>query len=173
MPKIQAKNECVDCGKDRYCGVHCTIPRKNNRPSWDEYFLQLTDLVATRGTCQRLKVGAVLVADRKIISTGYNGAPRGTSDCYDAGCYMVDGHCVRTVHAEVNAVVQAAYNGTSTQGATVYVNNLPCYQCTNVLINAGIIRMVYRRDYRPDTATHRLLKEAKIVLDQLEAEKSE
>lgn len=172
MPKVQAIQSCPDCGDGRFCGVHCVIPRKNDRPSWDEYFLKLTDLVATRATCQRLKVGAVLVRDRKIISTGYNGAPRGTSDCYEAGCYMVDGHCVRTVHAEINAVVQAAFNGTSTQGSTVYVNNLPCYQCTNVLINAGIVKMVYRRDYRPDPATHKLMGEAKIELVQLKEEKN-
>lgn len=164
-------DECPDCGDGRYCSVHCVIPRKNGRPSWDEYFLQICDLVATRATCQRLKVGAVLVKDRKVLSTGYCGSPKGTPDCFEEGCYMVDNHCIRTVHAEVNAVVQAAYNGTSTQDSTVYVNNLPCYQCAKVLINAGVIKMVYRRDYRPDPTTHKLLKEAKVKLMQVEESK--
>ena len=82
----------------------------NVRPSWDEYFLQLSDLVSTRATCQRLKVGAVLVKDKKIISTGYCGAPKKLPDCFEAGCYMVDNHCIRTIHAEANAVVQAAFH---------------------------------------------------------------
>lgn len=169
--KNPAEN-CPDCRDGKYCNVHCVIPRSNSRPPWDEYFLQLCDLVATRGTCQRLKVGSVLVKDLKIISTGYNGSPRKTSDCYEVGCLMQDGHCVRTIHAEINTVVQAAYNGTSTQGATVYVNNLPCYNCAKVLINAGINKMVYRRDYRPDPETHKLLKETKVELVQIEGAKN-
>ncbi len=168
MVKAQLTTVCPNCHDGRYCSVHCVIPRQNIRPSWDEYFLQLSDLVSTRATCQRLKVGAVLVRDRKIISTGYCGSPKGTPDCFEAGCLMEDGHCVRTVHAEINAVVQAAFNGTSTKDTTVYVNNLPCYNCAKVLINAGVVRMVYRYDYRPNPETHRLLKKAKVELVQLE-----
>lgn len=172
MAKIKIQKECLDCQDGRYCSVHCVIPHTNDRPSWDEYFLQLCDLVATRATCQRLKVGSVLVKERKVISTGYCGAPKGTPDCFEEGCYMVDSHCIRTIHAEINAVVQAAYNGTSTAGSTVYVNTLPCYNCAKVLINAGVMRMVYRRDYRPDPAAHKLLGEAKIELKQIEGEKN-
>ncbi len=148
--------------------IDFTKPHLNDRPSWDEYFLKLTDLVATRGTCQRLKVGAILVKDRKIISTGYNGSPRKTPDCFEAGCLMEGGHCVRTVHAEINAVVQAAYNGVSTLASTIYVNNLPCYHCVKVLINAGVEKFIFRRDYRPDPETLKLLKQAKIELVKIE-----
>ncbi len=147
-----------------------TKPKLNTRPSWDEYFLQLSDLVSTRATCQRRKVGAVLVKDRKIISTGYNGSARKTPDCFDEGCLVADGHCIRTIHAEINAVVQAAYNGICTNGATIYVNTLPCYNCAKVLINAGIEQMVYREDYRPDPQTHKLLRQAKVKLLHLDGE---
>jgi len=140
----------------------------NVRPSWDEYFLQLSDLVSTRATCQRLKVGAVLVKDKKIISTGYCGAPKKLPDCFEAGCYMVDNHCIRTIHAEANAVVQAAFHGISTKGTTIYVNWLPCYQCAKVLVNAGIEQIVFRRIYRPDPVTKKLLRQAKIKLVHLE-----
>ncbi|MBI4039766.1 cytidine/deoxycytidylate deaminase family protein [Candidatus Daviesbacteria bacterium] len=140
------------------------VPRKNNRPSWDEYFLQISDLVSTRATCQRLKVGAILVKDKKIISTGYCGAPKKVPDCFEVGCFMKDGHCVRTIHAEINAVTQAAFHGITTSGATVYANWLPCYNCAKVLINAGVERLVYRREYRPDPDTRKLLKQAKIKL---------
>lgn len=136
----------------------------HKRPSWDEYFLQLSDLVSTRATCLRLKVGAVLVKDKKIISTGYNGAPKNVPDCLEVGCLIRDEHCVRTVHAEVNAVAQAASHGISVQGATLYANWLPCYQCAKVLINAGMERVVYRRMYRPDPETRKLMKQAKIKL---------
>ena len=141
---------------------------KNQRPSWDEYFLQISDLVSTRATCQRLKVGAILVKDRKIISTGYCGAPRKTPDCYETGCLMKDGHCVRTIHAEMNAVVQAAYHGISTQDSTLYTNWLSCYNCSKTLINAGVKRIVYRRIYRPDPETRKLLRQAKIELVHLD-----
>jgi dCMP deaminase len=145
--------------------------KKNSRPSWDEYFLQISDLVSTRATCQRLHVGAILVKDRKIISTGYCGAPKGVPDCYDKGCLMRDGHCVRTVHAEVNAVIQAAYHGISTQDSVLYANWLPCYNCSKMLINAGIKKIVYRKIYRPDPETNRLLKQAKIKLVKLPKKK--
>lgn len=150
--------------------IDYTVPRENNRPSWDEYFLSLSDLVSTRATCQRRKVGAVLVKERKIISTGYCGSPKGTPDCFEAGCLMEDNHCIRTIHAEINAVVQAAYHGISTKGSAIYVNTLPCYHCTKVLINAGIERIVYREDYRPNPETHKLLDQAKIEMIQLEKE---
>lgn len=141
---------------------------KNDRPSWDEYFLQISDLVSTRATCQRLKVGAILVKNKKIISTGYCGAPKKTPDCFDDGCLMRDNHCVRTIHAEVNAVVQAAYHGISTQGTTLYSNWLPCYDCAKVLINAGVEKIFYRREYRPDSETRKLLRTAKISISKID-----
>jgi len=145
--------------------------KKIVRPSWDEYFLQISDLVSTRATCLRLKVGAILVKDRKIISTGYNGAPRKTPECLEVGCLIRDSHCIRTVHAEVNAVVQAAYHGISTRGSTLYSNWLPCYHCAKVLINAGVEKIVYREDYRPDPETKKLLKQAKVKLIKLSEKK--
>jgi len=145
--------------------------KKNSRPSWDDYFLQIADLVSSRATCQRLHVGAILVKDRKIISTGYCGAPKGIADCYQVGCLIRDGHCVRTVHAEVNAVIQAAYHGISTKGATLYANWLPCYNCSKILINAGIERIVYREIYRPDPETKKLFRQAKVKLIKLPAKK--
>lgn len=145
--------------------------KKNSRPSWDEYFLQIADLVSSRATCPRLQVGAILVKDRKIISTGYCGAPKGIADCYDVGCLMKGGHCVRTVHAELNTIIQAAYHGISTESSTLYVNWLPCYNCTKALINAGIKRIVYRKIYRPDPETKKLLKQAKVKLVKLAKKK--
>ena len=145
--------------------------KKVSRPSWDEYFMQISDLVSNRATCSRLKVGAILVKDRKIISTGYNGAPRKVPECLDVGCLMRDGHCIRTVHAEVNAVTQAAYHGISTKGSSLYANWLPCYHCAKVLVNAGVETIVYRKDYRPDPETKKLLRQAKIKLIKLDGRK--
>ncbi|OGY08216.1 MAG: hypothetical protein A2782_00355 [Candidatus Blackburnbacteria bacterium RIFCSPHIGHO2_01_FULL_43_15b] len=114
----------------------------------DQYFLKIAGVVALCGTCPRKKIGAVLVHDGMIVSTGYNGAPRGIDHCDGkVGCRMIEGHCVRTVHAEVNAVVQAAYNGVATSGATLYTQYLPCEHCAKVLINAGVKRIVYSGIY--------------------------
>ena len=143
------------------------MAKKNKRPSWDDYFLQIADLVASRATCRRLKVGAILVKDRKIISTGYCGAPKKMPDCFEAGCLMRDDHCVRTVHAEINTVAQAAFHGVSTKDSILYANWLPCYNCAKVLINAGVNKIVYREIYRPDPETKKLLKQAKVKLVRL------
>jgi dCMP deaminase len=141
--------------------------KKNKRPPWDEYFLQIADLVSSRATCRRLKVGAILVKDRKIISTGYCGAPKKIPDCFEVGCLMRNDHCVRTVHAEVNTVAQAAYHGVSTKDSTLYANWLPCYNCAKVLVNAGVNKIVYREIYRSDSETKKLLKQAKVQLIKL------
>ena len=142
--------------------------QKSSRPSWDEYFLQIADLVSTRATCPRLHVGAVLVKERMIISTGYNGAPKKTDQCDQVGCLMVDGHCARALHAEENAVIQAAYNGISTRGSTLYVKNFPCDRCAKVIINAGVKRVVYRQDYKNSdhTFTEKIFKQAGVILEQ-------
>jgi dCMP deaminase len=120
------------------------------RPDWDIYFMQIAQVVATRSTCDRAHVGAVLVKDKRILSTGFNGSGIGLPHCDEIGHLMVDGHCVRTVHAEANAIIQAALHGVSTKGATCYVNYFPCLLCTKMLINAGIIRIVYDEEYRID-----------------------
>lgn len=142
---------------------------KNNRPSWDEYFMQIAELVATRATCDRLHVGAILVRDRMIISTGYNGSPRGTDHCDKVGHYLVNSHCVRTVHAEVNVVIQAAYHGISTKGTILYTRYFPCENCVKVLINAGIEKIVYRELYKniDQPFAKKLLKQANVKLVKL------
>lgn len=123
-----------------------TVPRL----SWDEYFLSIAARVASRSTCDRLHVGCVVVRDRAILSTGYNGAPRGLAHCDDIGHLMIDESCKRTVHAETNAIAQAAMNGTALVGATLYCTHHPCLACSLVIINAGISRVVYEMSYRPD-----------------------
>ena len=118
------------------------------RPSWDAYFLTIAAAVAQRSTCRRRRVGAVLVRDRRILVTGFNGAVRGQPHCLDVGCDMQDGHCVRAVHAEVNAVIQAALHGVSTLGSTLYCTSQPCHGCTKVLLNAGVAAVVYADSYQ-------------------------
>lgn len=147
--------------------------RKSSRPSWDKYFLQIADLVATRATCLRLRVGAILVRDRMIISTGYNGSPRKTEQCDEVGCRIVNGHCVRTVHAEANTVLQAAYHGISTKGATLYTRYLPCEHCTKILINAGVEKIVYREIYKniDQPFTKKLARQAEVKLVKLPKKK--
>ncbi len=136
-----------------------------SRPSWDEYFMQVAFVVATRATCPRRSVGAVIVLDKRILATGYNGAPRGLAHCTEVGCHIVAGHCIRALHAEQNAILQAAMNGVSTRGATVYVTCQPCNHCAKMIINAGIERVVFQGDY-PDEFALELFAEAGIVLDR-------
>ena len=112
------------------------------RPSWDEYFLEIAKLVSTRATCPRMKVGSVLVKDKRIISTGYNGAPKGLPTCLQVGCKMIDGHCQRVLHSESNAIIQCSYLGTSSQGSTLYTIFTPCQKCAKEIINAGVVRVV-------------------------------
>ena len=121
---------------------------ENKRASWDAYFMALAKQAATRATCDRKHVGAVLVRDRSILSTGYNGSARGLPHCDDVGHMMEDGHCVRTVHAEANAVAQAAKNGVRLEGAACYVTASPCWTCFRLLLNAGIVRIVFGEFYR-------------------------
>ncbi|HEX3466433.1 MAG TPA: cytidine/deoxycytidylate deaminase family protein [Candidatus Elarobacter sp.] len=135
------------------------------RPGWDEYFMEIARTVATRATCPRASVGAVLTRDHRILTTGYNGAPRGVPHCLDVGCTMVDGHCLRATHAEANAIVQGALHGVSTQGATAYCTHQPCAGCTKLLISAGVERIVYRDAY-PDEVAEMLLREAGIPFER-------
>ena len=129
--------------------------------SWDQYFIGIACTVAKRSTCDRARVGAVLVRDRNIIATGYNGSPRGLAHCDDIGHLMRDDHCIRTVHAEQNAIIQAAVNGVSTVGSTMYVTHFPCLHCSKTLINARVVRVVFQRDY-PDLEADRMLRAANI-----------
>jgi dCMP deaminase len=117
------------------------------RPSWDAYFLQLAQLAATRSTCERAAVGCVLTIDKRIVSTGYNGSPAGLPHCDTVGHWLVDNHCLRTVHAEANAIADAARRGVAVAGATAYVTHVPCINCAKLLVSAGVARIVYGATY--------------------------
>jgi dCMP deaminase len=118
------------------------------RTDWDSYFMEIAKVVSSRATCDRKHVGAVLVRDRIILSTGYNGSIRGMPHCSEAGHMMEDGHCVATIHAEANAILQAARTGVSIEGATIYTTASPCWPCFKLIGNAGIRRIVYGEFYR-------------------------
>lgn len=120
------------------------------RPPKDEYYLRVARTVASRGTCDRLRVGAVLVRNDQILSTGYNGAPSGLEHCDEVDHAMRDGHCTQAVHAEVNSLVLAARHGIRVEGAKCYCTHLPCWGCAKLLINAKISEVVYADEYRPD-----------------------
>ncbi len=136
---------------------------KNERPSWDEYFMNVAHEVAKRSTCERAQVGAVIVKDKRILTTGYNGSPRGLPHCTDVGCLMDNGHCVRTLHAEQNAIIVAALHGVITEGATIYITHQPCFLCAKMIINAGIIQIVYDEEY-PDDRSSEFLAQAGVEL---------
>ncbi|MDO9463481.1 MAG: cytidine deaminase [Deltaproteobacteria bacterium] len=145
-----------------------------SRPSWEEYFMNITYLVAERSTCLRRKVGAVLVKDKRILATGYNGAPSGLKHCLDIGCLREkegipsgERHeLCRGLHAEQNVIIQAAYHGISIADSTIFCTNLPCVICTKMLINAGVISIFYREGYA-DTLSRDMLAEAGINLIQI------
>lgn len=138
------------------------------RPSWDQYFMKIAEDVAVRSTCDRAAVGAVLVKEKHIISTGYNGSPAGLDHCDDVGHLMIDGHCVRTVHAEVNAIIQAAVFGLATKDSICYVTHFPCLNCTKMLINARISKLIYKHAYRIDPYALEFFEKAGVKLQQLE-----
>lgn len=140
----------------------------SHRASWDEYFMEIAKKVATRATCDRKHVGAVIVRDRTILSTGYNGSIRGLGHCDDAGHMMEAGHCVRTIHAEANAIIQAARNGVAIDGADIYITASPCWQCFKMLANVGVGRIVFGEFYR-DARIYEVAKQLGIELLQLEA----
>lgn len=133
------------------------------RPGWDEYFMEIARTVATRATCPRASVGAVVVREHRILTTGYNGAPKGVAHCTEVGCEMVAGHCLRSTHAEANAIVQGALHGVSLAGSTIYCTHQPCINCSKLLISAGVVRVVYETAY-PDAFAQRLLAEAGVAL---------
>jgi dCMP deaminase len=137
------------------------------RPGWDEYFMRIAHVVSSRSTCLRRLVGAVIVKDQKILSTGYNGAPSRIPHCLEVGCLRDqlgvpsgERHEIcRGIHAEQNAILQAAISGTSIKDAEIYITSHPCSLCVKMLINAGIIRIVYEGDY-PDALAKELLEAA-------------
>lgn len=120
----------------------------SERSSWDQYFMDIAKQVATRATCDRKHVGAVLVRNRTILSTGYNGSIRGLPHCDEVGHMMENDHCVATVHAEANAIIQAARNGVGIDGATIYTTASPCWPCFKLVANSGLVRIVFGEFYR-------------------------
>jgi len=138
----------------------------SKRPSWDEYFLKMAMLVSERATCPRMHVGCVLVKDKQILSTGYNGSLPGQPHCDEVGCMIEDNHCIRTIHAEMNALIQCAAHGTTTKGATAYVTNLPCTNCTKALISAGIKEVVVFSDYH-NTKADEFFKDSNIKIKRM------
>jgi dCMP deaminase len=142
---------------------------ERRRASWDEYFMAIARVVATRSTCDRKHVGAVIVRDRMILATGYNGSIRGLPHCDDAGHMMEDGHCVRTIHAEANAIVQAARNGIRLESGDIYVSASPCFGCFKMIANAGLSRIVYGEFYR-DERIFTLSQDLGITLEHLPIE---
>lgn len=145
--------------------------KKHIRPSWDEYFMKIVEMVGSRGTCDRGKIGCVITKDKRIVSTGYVGSPVGLPHCDETGHEMhtvthEDGHqtrhCIRTAHAEQNAICQAAKYGISLNGGTIYQKFTPCYTCAKMIINAGITRVVCEKDYHAGQRSKEIFKEAKI-----------
>jgi dCMP deaminase len=152
---------------------------KYKRPSWDEYFLELAALIGSRGTCDRGRAGAVLVKDKRILTTGYVGSPIGIAHCDEAGHEMhtvtgedgvISRHCIRTAHAEMNAITNAARVGVPIEGATLYCKFLPCYTCAKAIINAGVKRVVALKDYHTAKQTKNVFKKAGVKLEIINKE---
>jgi dCMP deaminase len=155
-----------------------TMETKFYRPDWDHYFMKIAEAVSSRGNCIRRKVACVLVKDLRIISTGYNGTPRGILNCFEGGCprCLSDapsgknlGECI-CCHAESNAIVQAAYHGISVKDANLYTTYSPCLLCTKMIINAGIKEVIYKEQYTIDDLPKQLLKQAGLIVRALESE---
>ncbi|MCR4401185.1 MAG: cytidine/deoxycytidylate deaminase family protein [Firmicutes bacterium] len=146
-----------------------TVAKTLGRPSWDEYFMEIAKLVASRSTCLRRQVGAIAVRDRRILATGYNGAPTGLAHCGEVGCLRAEREVpsgerhelCRGLHAEQNVIIQAALHGISIKGATIYCTNHPCVLCAKMLVNAGVLEIVYAGDY-PDELASVILGDAGI-----------
>ncbi|MEK7585447.1 MAG: cytidine/deoxycytidylate deaminase family protein [Patescibacteria group bacterium] len=150
-----------------------------HRPTWDEYFMSIAELVGSRGTCSRGRSGCVIVRDKRILVTGYVGSPAGLPHCDDVGHEMnrvlnEDGteseHCVRTAHAEQNAVAQAAKLGVSIDGSVLYCHMVPCYICAKILINSGIKKVIALKDYHRSQRTKEIFAEAGVKLQILNKE---
>lgn len=152
---------------------------EQKRPLWDDYFMDITHFVATRSTCLRRHVGAILVRDKRILATGYNGAPAGIEHCLEVGCLREQlgipsgerHELCRALHAEQNAIIQAALHGVSIRGATLYCTNLPCVICSKMLINAGILKIVYQEGY-PDELAREMVGAAGIEVVRIGAGES-
>jgi dCMP deaminase len=147
---------------------------KNHRPSWDDYFIDIMHMVGKRSTCDLGYVGSVIVKDNRILTTGYAGSPVGVGHCTELGHEMhtvthpdgtVSEHCIRTIHAEQNALITAAKHGISTVGGTLYCKMTPCYTCAKLIINAGIVRVVAQNDYHASARSKEIFTEAGILFE--------
>jgi dCMP deaminase len=153
------------------------MPHQSERPSWDAYFMDITELVAKRTTCLRRAVGAIVVKDKRILSTGYNGAPSGIRHCLEVGCLREQlkvesgkrHELCRGIHAEQNAIIQAAYHGVSVKGASMYCTTQPCSICAKMIINAGIRTIYYRSGYA-DELSREMFEESGVRLIEIPAE---
>jgi dCMP deaminase len=148
------------------------VEAAESRKDWDAYFMEIAAVVSSRATCHRKHVGAVIVRDRTILSTGYNGSIRGLPHCSEVGHMMEDGHCVRTIHAEANAIIQAAKNGVCIDGGTIYTTASPCWPCFKTIANAGLRCIVFREFYR-DERIFDIARELGIELRHLESPPAE
>lgn len=152
---------------------------KYKRPSWDEYFLQITELIGSRGTCERGRSGAILVKDKRILAAGYVGSPVGIAHCDDVGHEIhtlinengtVYKHCLRTAHAELNAIANAARHGVAIDGSTLYCKMVPCYTCAKTIINAGIKRVVALKNYHAAKQSKIVFKKSGVKLEIMNKE---
>jgi dCMP deaminase len=139
-----------------------------NRISWNQYFMAQSHLLALRSTCTRLAVGATIVRDKRIIAGGYNGSIAGGVHCIDEGCYVIDNHCVRTIHAEMNALLQCAKFGVPTAEAEIYVTHFPCLQCCKALIQSGIKKVYFAESYKNHPYAAELFEQAGVHVEQVE-----
>lgn len=154
-------------------------PENRTRPSWDEYFMNMTELVAKRSNCRRHNLGSIIVKDKRLIATGYNGAPRNTKDCLELGCLrdqlgIASGthlEICRAIHAEQNAIYQCAIHGISCEGTTMYTNASPCRMCSKAIAQAGIKRLIFEGHY-PDKDGLAVLKEAGVKVEEFKREPS-
>ncbi len=146
-----------------------------DRPSWNQYFITITRQVAERSTCTRAKVGALIVRDKNILATGYNGAPAGMPHCTEAGCLIYESrtpngeleeNCFRTIHAEINAIAQAAKNGSAIKEASIYITHTPCIHCCKVLVNTGIRQIYYESPYKVHTLED-ILRHTRVQLERV------
>ena len=138
-----------------------------DRIPWNQYFMMQALVIAQRSTCDRALVGNVLVKDKRIIGTGYNGSVSGQPHCDDVGHQLVDGHCVRTIHSEMNSLIQCARNGVSTDGTEIYVTHFPCYNCSKALVQAGIKKIYYYFDYHDNPLAISLFKDCGVPYEQI------
>ncbi len=143
----------------------------HNRIPWKQYFMMQALVIAQRSTCDRALVGSVLVKDNRIIGTGYNGSVTGEPHCDDVGHQLVDGHCVRTIHSEMNSLIQCARNGVSTDNTEIYVTHFPCYNCAKALVQAGIKRINYYFDYHDSPLAIALFNDCGVPYEQIKIDR--